>query len=382
MAFENLEKIQPSVALTLNKNLSSGLLPRSILFSGPRGTGRLTGALDLAFHLTGERRDVLRTQNIIYFPHREMLPRVKAAVALYKEQRTRKARLFLIETLREVNMQYNDALVSGLSQASLKMFETAQNVDLFLSDIEDRDEVTDRDVKALDSLTKSIFSEKYLYCGKSSPTCVSIELLRSVKEWMTSSYSEKVVIIEDLESATEGAKNSILKMLEEPDEHFTIILVSSQSQRIMETILSRVRKFTYPSLTGERISSLIKERFNVWENYSSFDSFYFREGNDEESVGKCEDAVSSFVTMLSTGGEFELGKEEELNTLLGRLSAYSYFRERVIEETEERMRKGSITPLRARRLLDIISRWSESVEIYNMNDRSGLDYMIREASSV
>ena len=382
MAFENLEKIQPSVALTLNKNLSSGLLPRSILFSGPRGTGRLTGALDLAFHLTGERRDVLRTQNIIYFPHREMLPRVKAAVALYKEQRTRKARLFLIETLREVNMQYNDALVSGLSQASLKMFETAQNVDLFLSDIEDRDEVTDRDVKALDSLTKSIFSEKYLYCGKSSPTCVSIELLRSVKEWMTSSYSEKVVIIEDLESATEGAKNSILKMLEEPDEHFTIILVSSQSQRIMETILSRVRKFTFPSLTGERISSLIKERFNVWENYSSFDSFYFREGNDEESVKRCEDAVSSFVTMLSTGGEFALEKEEELNTLLSRLSAYGYFRERVIEETEERMRKGSITPLRARRLLDIISRWSESVEIYNMNDRSGLDYMIREASSV
>ena len=382
MAFENLEKIQPSVALTLNKNLSSGLLPRSILFSGPRGTGRLTGALDLAFHLTGERRDVLRTQNIIYFPHREMLPRVKAAVAIYKEQRTRKARLFLIETLREVNMQYNDALVSGLSQASLKMFETAQNVDLFLSDIEDRDEVTDRDVKALDSLTKSIFSEKYLYCGKSSPTCVSIELLRSVKEWMTSSYSEKVVIIEDLESATEGAKNSILKMLEEPDEHFTIILVSSQSQRIMETILSRVRKFTFPSLTGERISSLIKERFNVWENYSSFDSFYFREGNDEESVKKCEEEVSSFVTMLSTGGEFALEKEEELNTLLSRLSAYGYFRERVIEETEERMRKGSITPLRARRLLDIISRWSESVEIYNMNDRSGLDYMIREASSV
>ena len=382
MAFENLEKIQPSVALTLNKNLSSGLLPRSILFSGPRGTGRLTGALDLAFHLTGERRDVLRTQNIIYFPHREMLPRVKAAVAIYKEQRTRKARLFLIETLREVNMQYNDALVSGLSQASLKMFETAQNVDLFLSDIEDRDEVTDKDVKALDSLSKSIFSEKYLYCGKSSPTCVSIELLRSVKEWMTSSYSEKVVIIEDLESATEGAKNSILKMLEEPDEHFTIILVSSQSQRIMETILSRVRKFTFPSLTAERISSLIKERFNVWENYSSFDSFYFREGNDEESVGKCEEAVSSFVTMLSTGGEFELEKEEGLNTLLSRLSAYAYFRERVIEETEERMRKGLITPLRARRLLGIISRWSESVEIYNMNDRSGLDYMIREASSV
>lgn len=382
MAFENLERIQPSVALTLDKNLSSGLLPQSILFSGPRGTGRLTGALDLAFHLTGERRDTLKSQNIIYFPHREMLPRVKAAVSLYREMRTRASRLFLLETLREVNMQYNDALVSGLSQTSLRLFETAQNVEMFLSGIEDRDEVTDGDIKALDALQKSIFSEKYLYCGKSSPTCVSIELLRSVKEWMTSSYSEKVVIIEDLESATEGAKNSILKMLEEPDEHFTIILVSSQSQRIMETILSRVRKFSFPSLPGEKISSLIKERFNVWENYSSFDSFYFRKGNDEESVKKCEDAVSQFVTLLSSGGEMTLEREEELNQLLMRLSAYGYFRERVIEETEERMRNGLITPLRARRMVDVIARWSESVEIYNMNDRSGLDYMIREASVV
>ncbi len=311
-----------------------------------------------------------------------MLPRVKAAVSLYREMRTRASRLFLLETLREVNMQYNDALVSGLSQTSLRLFETAQNVEMFLSGIEDRDEVTDGDIKALDALQKSIFSEKYLYCGKSSPTCVSIELLRSVKEWMTSSYSEKVVIIEDLESATEGAKNSILKMLEEPDEHFTIILVSSQSQRIMETILSRVRKFSFPSLPGEKISSLIKERFNVWENYSSFDSFYFRKGNDEESVKKCEDAVSQFVTLLSSGGEMTLEREEELNQLLMRLSAYGYFRERVIEETEERMRNGLITPLRARRMVDVIARWSESVEIYNMNDRSGLDYMIREASVV
>ena len=382
MAFENLRKIQPSVADVLSRNLCSGLLPRSILFSGARGTGRLTGAMDLAFYLTGERRDVLRTQNIIYFPHREMLPRVKAAVALFREQRTQKSRLFLIETLREVNMQYNDAVSASLSASSLRMFETAQNIDLFLTGLEDRSEVTDADVKDLDSLTKSIFNPKYLYLGKSSPSCVSIEMLRSVKEWMTSSYSEKVVIIEDLESATDGAKNSILKMLEEPDEHFTIILVSSQSQRIMETILSRVRKFSFPSLTGDRISSLLRERFNVWDEFSSFDSFYFREGNDSDSVRECEEKVSSFVSLLSCGSEITLEEEDALNLLLERLSAYGYFRERVIEETRSRMRNALIPPVKARRIMDIIARWSESVEIYNMNDKSGLDYMIREASVV
>ncbi len=381
MAFENLEKIQPRAAGELRRCLENNLLPQSILFSGPHGSGRLTAALDLASVLTGADRNYLRTDSIVYFPYRELSSRVRTAVNLFKRQRTDKARLFLIETLRAVNMQYNGEINSSLPSSYDKLFQTARNVDIFLTELEDRREITDDDIKKLESL-KIESNQKYLYFGKSGPTPVSIDQLRGVKEWMSTSSREKVVIIEEIESATEGAKNSILKMLEEPEEHLTIILISSQSQRIMETILSRVRKFNFPSPGRDRVTSLIRERFNDGGSYSSFDSFFFRSANENEGVERIDSAVTDFVSLLVSSRPFTLEKEDELNMLLENLSAYSYFRGRVAEKIENLMIDGKIPPYKARKLLDVLISWTESVETYNMNEKSGLDYIVREAESV
>lgn len=382
MAFENLERTQPKTAEELRSNINNNLLPQSILFSGPRGSSRLTGALDLAFYLTGDNRDTLRSGNIIYFPHRNMEQRVKSAVNLFCKERTEKSKYFLLETLRLVNMQYNPVVVgSSIPSNMSKIFEEAGQLESFLLSLEDKREISESDVKTLSSF-KILSNPKYLYWGKSSPSPVQIEMLRSVKEWMMMSSNEKVVIIEDIESATEGAKNSILKMLEEPEEHFTIILISSESQKIMETILSRVRKFNFSPLSRESINKLIKDKFNQWEDYSSFDSFFFKYANDDESWKKCEEAVDYFCDLLVSSKSFTYEKEEELNTLLDKLSAYSYFRERVIEKVENLLIKGNIKPYKAGKLLSILSSWTESIETYNLSERSGLDFIVREASSV
>ncbi len=382
MAFENLERTQPKTADELRNNINNNLLPQSILFSGPRGSSRLTGALDLAFYLTGDNRNTLRTENIIYFPHRSMEQRVKSAVNLFSKERTEKSKYFLLETLRLVNMQYNPVVVgSSIPSAMSKIFEEAGQLESFLLSLEDKKEISESDVKTLSSF-KILSNPKYLYWGKSSPSPVQIEMLRSVKEWMMMSSNEKVVIIEDIEAATEGAKNSILKMLEEPEEHFTIILISSESQKIMETILSRVRKFNFSPLSRECINKLIKDKFNQWEDYSSFDSFFFKYSSDDESWKKCEEAVDYFSDLIVSSKSFTYEKEEELNTLLDKLSAYSYFRERVIEKVENLLIKGKIKPYKAGKLLSILSSWTESIETYNLTERSGLDFIVREASSV
>lgn len=378
MAFDNTALMQPQIALTLEKNIKDSLLPQSLLFAGHPGSGRLTAALDLAFYLTGGRRDILRSASVIYFPFRPLTARVKAAVSIFSRDRSDASRLFLLETMRLVNMQYNAVLASSMNSSTSSLFQKASAVDEFLCSIEDQREITDSDVKALESL-KITGDERYLYNGKKNPSAVSIDQLRLVKEWMSSGSGEKVVIIEDIESATEGAKNSILKMLEEPEDHFTIILVSSQSQRIMETILSRVRKFNFPPLTEERISSLLKTRFNYWENYPSFDAFYFCRGNDSASVEACDKAVKDTAETISSGTFMTREKEEELNNLFENLSAYSYFRLRLTEEIESRLRSGRITPPRARRVLSILRSWSEGVETYNMSERAALDYIIRES---
>lgn len=381
MAFENLDVIQPKISGELKNNIKDNLLPQSLLFSGRSGSGRLTGALDLAFLLTGERRDILRTQSVIYFPYRSLETRLSSAIKLFSRQRTREAKLFLIETVRLINMQYNSVLSSSFSSSSSSLFEMAEKADIYISEIEDKSDVNDDDIKKLLSL-KLDGNNKYIYSGHSSPTPVSIDQMRCIKEWAASSYGEKIVIIENIEEATEGAKNSILKMLEEPDEHLYIILISSDSQKIMETILSRVRKFNFSPLGGETVSKLIEKRFNIRGKFSSFDSFYFFSSHDEECIRRCDEEVSAFLSMLITSTNITPKREDDLNTFLEDMGAYKYFRQRLLEEIEKMLKEGKLEPYKVRRILTILQRWNESVETFNMNEKTGLDYIIREAALV
>ena len=116
MPLDNLFHIQNKTAQDILNSYSSGLLPQSLLFYGPKNSGRLTGAMDLSFFLTGneDKRDVLRSNSIIYLPSREMSGRIRTALELFKTQRTRSARLFLIESIRLSLMQYHPALSASL----------------------------------------------------------------------------------------------------------------------------------------------------------------------------------------------------------------------------------------------------------------------------
>ncbi len=377
MAFEYTRLTQPDIASQLEENIAEGRLPQSILFSGQPGSSRLTAALDLAFTIAGGNRETLSSQNIIYFPHRNLVNRVKTALNLLISDRNRKSILFFVETMRLINMQYNSAVSKSAGPAAQRYYESARETDYLLSEIEDMNGIGEKEIKELRAL-RDITNEKYLYFGRSSPSPVTIDQLRLVKEWMNSGNGEKVVIIEDIESAAEGAKNSILKMLEEPLEHFTIILISSQSSRIMETILSRVRKFSFPSLGEKTVSSLVSSRFSRYGEYSSFDSFFFCEANTEEDVGKCEAAIRDFLLFILGERKFDAGTEEELNALLSKLNAYTYFRTRLVSEAENMYRKGRLDAYSAKRILGLLLSWNESVDIYNMNEKSGLDYIIRE----
>ena len=79
MAFDSLRAIQPRMADELEKTTESGMMPQSLLFSGVPGSGRLTGALDEAFYLTGEDGSLLSSEHIAYFASRPFRPEIRAA---------------------------------------------------------------------------------------------------------------------------------------------------------------------------------------------------------------------------------------------------------------------------------------------------------------
>lgn len=379
MPLDNLYKTQPKVREDILSTFNSQFLPQSLLFTGPRGSSKLTAALDLAFLITKneENRDNLRSQDIIFIPHRDMIGRVSSAINLFESNRNNRTRIFLLETIRTVLLQYHSALYTASQD---KLFSDAGEIDSALMDFEEDRDYSETEIIGLTKfLRDKCLNSKFLYCGKKVPTAVSIDQVRLIQEFFASTGEEKVAILEDIEDSTEGAKNSLLKMLEEPQNKAHVILLSHSPQRIIETILSRVRKFSFPALGSKAISNFLKKEFGEWKDYSSFDEFFFQKGRGEEKRTEFEKDSLALADIIFEGKGINTEEEERILSSLESLSAWGYFRERVIKLLENAVINRRVSERRAKEVLTIINRFQENTEIYNMNQRVAFDLMIREA---
>lgn len=67
----------------------------------------------------------------------------------------------------------------------------------------------------------------------------------------------KVFILRGIDSATIQAQNKLLKTLEEPPRHVVFILTATNENKILPTIISRVRKVFLPKLNEKAVEEII-----------------------------------------------------------------------------------------------------------------------------
>ena len=72
---------------------------------------------------------------------------------------------------------------------------------------------------------------------------------------------KKVYIINDAETMTTEAQNSLLKTLEEPPKYVTIILVTANENNLLGTIKSRCTRMHFEGLTEEEIKKYIESNY-------------------------------------------------------------------------------------------------------------------------
>jgi DNA polymerase-3 subunit gamma/tau len=73
------------------------------------------------------------------------------------------------------------------------------------------------------------------------------------QSWLSPFGRAKVYILDECHQLTDQAWGALLKTLEEPPPHLTIILVTAQYEKIPETIASRCQKFAFMKLDSECI---------------------------------------------------------------------------------------------------------------------------------
>lgn len=383
MAFDNLSLTQKNIASNLEAAINGGFLPQSLLFSGTSGSSRMTAALDLCYTLLGkdDDRELLRSSNIVFLPTRNLHAEIQAAVSLYKSSRNRVSRVFLIETVRKALLQYSSVLSSAYEKKVQAYFAQADEVATLLYDYEEEREYSDKEIDELVKCVEKNMTQAFLTKGRRS-SGVTIDEIRAIQDWFSSSSDVKIAIIENLEESTEGAKNSLLKILEEPNENGYLILISSNPQRLLPTILSRVRKYSFPSLSPERVSGFLRDKFRLYSDYQSFEAFFFQMGASEDAKKELDTDVNVFSKSIIKGSFIEPDERERIFSSIERMGSFRYFIQRVADNVSVAMRDKSITAIKARELMDVINRWLLLSDTYNLSQRAALDSILREVENV
>ena len=95
---------------------------------------------------------------------------------------------------------------------------------------------------------------------------ILIDMIRNLKKTVSmTSYENKgrVVLIMDAHRMTTEAANSLLKILEEPLGKLTLVLISSQANLLLPTIISRCQKIRFDPLPWQDIESALIKREQV-----------------------------------------------------------------------------------------------------------------------
>ena len=119
--------------------------------------------------------------------------------------------------------------------------------------------------KIVENLSKQTakLENDYLYDS------IPVNQIRNMEEWahIKSDEGKKTIIIENADSMLASVRNALLKILEEPPEDCVFILLTSKRNAMMQTILSRVRTYSFKDRNPEHQKEVITRVFHD-ENFS------------------------------------------------------------------------------------------------------------------
>ncbi len=396
--FKELARTQAGMAERFSSETTAGLFPQASLLVGSRYSGRMTAALELARVLScrietakGEERcrcascqafRQLENTNLIVISARDHQSVIETALSNYQRQRNEASRLFLLRSVRIQLLQYHGALMDQSAQKNQASYDAAAQASELLLELSDLDDGAS--AAAVDRIVKNLRAAlKPLLVASRKNTSISIAQVRAIQEWTGLTAMDglpRIVVIEALEQATEGARNSLLKMLEEPPENVWYILITENPGRIMQTILSRVRKYYFPMVTEEGRGRLLQECFFADPHqYDSLETYFLSCGGLD-----CHEAASLARRFLGgVLGEAPYSGEDlaSFAAWVDESGQHAYVFRELLLSLEKEYLSGRIEASKAKRLSALVSETLNRAALFNQNRKlsiEGLYYRLKE----
>ncbi|TFG65175.1 MAG: DNA polymerase III [Spirochaetales bacterium] len=392
--FENILG-QPAAVQTLSQNLEAGEVPRSLLFYGEPYTGKLSTALELARVLTCEQgsaawncscascglhRVLLHPGTIMMGP-RYFMRDITAAGDVLKRHPKPIAQYLYLRAMRKLLRRLDPLLWEGNEQKLKKISDAYSSLEDNLELIHPARSLPEEKklVKLLDENRNN--AEKI--CASGLLDSVSIDNIRKVTYWAhtTSQGYNKIIILEHADRLLESARNAFLKILEEPPSGVYFILLTTNRQGVIDTILSRVRSLYFMQRTAETSGLVIEKIFrDNPENFKTLAQYFetWEDVNAEEL-----NAIARRWLRLLLHEKDALAADRELENIITQLARKDLSSRFIVKFTEQlRLSlsgEADQVPLGTQeRWLEIIRRGASRMEVFHQNPQLVFSSMFSE----
>ena len=187
-----------------------------------------------------------------------------------------------------------------------------------------------------------------IYISHEKPNTIGVEDIRTqingdvdIKPY---SSPRKIYIMNEGEKMTVQAQNALLKTLEEPPEYAVILILTTNVEAMLPTILSRCGVLNMKPVTDALVKKYLMEELGV-PDYKANICVAFARGN----IGKAK--------LLASSEEFEKVKDEAITLV-------KYINDMEINEIVKAIRKISEYKFDVNDYLDILSAWYRDVLLF------------------
>ena len=163
----------------------------------------------------------------------------------------------------------------------------------------------------------------------------------------------KIYIIDEAEKLTVQAQNALLKTIEEPPAYGIVILLTTNADIFLQTILSRCVRLDFKPLSDELVQKYLKDHYEVTDYEVRF-AIAFAQGN----IGRA-------VTIV-TSREFVQLKEEVMHVI-------RYAKEMTVSEIMAEVKNIANYKLTIDDYLDLMAMWYRDVLVFkSTNDANSV----------
>lgn len=187
-----------------------------------------------------------------------------------------------------------------------------------------------------------------IYISHEKPNTIGVEDIRTqinndigIKPY---SSPRKIYIMNEGEKMTVQAQNALLKTLEEPPEYAVILILTTNVEAMLPTILSRCVVLNMKPVTDAQVKKYLMEELGV-PDYKANICVAFARGN----IGKAK--------LLASSEEFEKVKDEAITLV-------KYINDMEINEIVKAIKKITEYKFDVNDYLDILSVWYRDILLF------------------